>query len=227
MSERRTRSGSVFGEPFLSEEEVAKITKEEKQKEIEKANRKIELLKEKAERRSLNRAEQRGEQRLDHKLSETDSELSEGSDSSQDKTVIDLQSLAIDQLQTTQFFEGILSGAGTYTQANTAQSVGVLPGAGTTQSNMAEAEFSFSKFHKAIPEFSGTIAELNRFIACCDLFYDDLTNDAHSTSFLKALVKKFTGRAFDFYAKETWSNWPALKSALKKYFSSSQSFEGY
>lgn len=88
-------------------------------------------------------------------------------------------------------------------------------------------EFPFTNFHKSIPEFSGTNSELNRFIACCDLFNGELTTDPHRETFLKFLVKKFSGRAFDFYSKQTWANWLELKNALKKYFSSSQSFEGF
>lgn len=88
--------------------------------------------------------------------------------------------------------------------------------------------FDVSTFHKSVPEFDGNMENLNRFIACCEHFHSNLPNDNVKSTFLKALVRKFVGRAFDFYnKKESWESWDELKLALKSYFSPTQSFEGY
>lgn len=89
-------------------------------------------------------------------------------------------------------------------------------------------KFDFAAFYKSIPEFDGNINDLNRFVACCDQFYEQLgaDNDKQAT-FLKALVRKFLNRAFDFYNKKQWASWTDLKNELKSYFSTSQTLEGY
>lgn len=88
--------------------------------------------------------------------------------------------------------------------------------------------FDISSFHKSVPEFDGNVDNLNRFLACCEHFHSNLGTDELRTTFLKSLVRKLVGRAFDFYfKKETWATWVELKSALKTYFSPTQSFEGF
>lgn len=89
------------------------------------------------------------------------------------------------------------------------------------------ATFDVNGFHKSIPEYSGSEDELNHFLACCDLYYVTLTAPADQTRFVLSLVRKLKGRAFDFYNKAPRTSWPDLKVALKKYFSSSKSFEGH
>lgn len=88
--------------------------------------------------------------------------------------------------------------------------------------------FDVSTFYKSIPEFDGNVDNLNRFLACCDHFHSNLPSIEIKQTFLKSLVRKLVGRAFDFYnKKETWTSWDELKLALKSYFSPTQSFEGY
>lgn len=88
--------------------------------------------------------------------------------------------------------------------------------------------FDSNGFHKSIPEFDGNIDNLNRFIACCDNFYNLITTDPVKKLFLSALVRKFTGRGFHFYNKvNEWASYEELKKSLKAYFSPTQSFEGY
>lgn len=85
--------------------------------------------------------------------------------------------------------------------------------------------FDSNKFFKTIPEYNGNEENLNHFLACCDQYHDSLPDAANKKIFLDSLVRKLTGRAFNFYNREAWLDWAALKGALKKYFSSSQSFE--
>jgi len=88
------------------------------------------------------------------------------------------------------------------------------------------AEFVISDFHKAIPEYNGSINDLNIFLACCDYYNNSLSEEGKAI-FMRSLVRKFTDRAFDFYEKKSWNDWNELKTSTKKYFSSPQSLEGY
>lgn len=96
----------------------------------------------------------------------------------------------------------------------------------SNSSKMTTPTFDYANFHRIIPEFSGETKQLNRFLACCEN-YNETLSETLKPVFLKSLVRKFTDRAFDFYNKKSWADWDELKTALKKYFSSSQSFEGY
>lgn len=232
---RRTRKGSIFGEPFLTEEEIKQIEEEENKKKIEKENKKLERQKQKEKLEQEKKQEtislitsddnsdndelyQTSKPDLKNIESNSSSDSSSTDNNSDRSEQEDFKDISINNLQSTQFFANILS--------STQLSNTIVPEE-IEEIVINMAEFPIVNFHKAIPEFSGTIAELNRFLACCDLFHGDLTTDPHRAAFLKVLVKKFTGRAFDFYAKQIWANWDELKNALKKYFSSSNSFEGY
>lgn len=106
---------------------------------------------------------------------------------------------------------------------NSSEDQSIMPNSSDTA-----AMFDVSTFHKSIPEFDGNVENLNRFIACCDHFQSSLPDNSMKVTFLKALVRKFIGRAFDFYnKKDNWESWDELKLALKSYFSPTQSFEGY
>lgn len=239
---RITRKDSALGEPVLSEEEVRAIERELKQerankrleskkqkelveknivleseKELELANKSIEEataeLLSSTRNDELNNTlndtifENPGDIVLINSLTELNSELNES-----------FKSLDINTLQNSAFFAPIIK---------------IEPVEEIIEADIEQveepimAEFPFTNFHKSIPEFSGTISDLNRFLACCDLFNTELTTDLHRATFLKFLVKKFSGRAFDFYSRQVWVSWSELKDALKKYFSTSQSFEGY
>lgn len=87
--------------------------------------------------------------------------------------------------------------------------------------------FDLNIFHKAIPEYDGKEENLNHFIACCDLHFSTFNLEADQLKFVRSLVRKLKGRAFDFYNKSIRESWPLLKAEMKKYFSSSKSFEGY
>lgn len=91
---------------------------------------------------------------------------------------------------------------------------------------MAEHEFITSNFHKSIPEFSGNVRNLQHFITCCDLFYDNL-DEENKPRFFPALVRKLTQKAFTLYHNRTWDDWNQFKVALKKYFSVHKSFETF
>lgn len=95
-----------------------------------------------------------------------------------------------------------------------------------SDTKMTEA-FDYQMFHRMIPEYNGNINDLNRFLACCDQFYKTITLDANKTTFLSALVRKLTDRAFDYYNKQEIANWDLFKENFRKYFASQQSFEGY
>lgn len=87
-------------------------------------------------------------------------------------------------------------------------------------------EFPSNNFYKSIPEFSGDEKEVQRFISCCNFFYNTLT-EAHKAIFFQALVRKLSDKAFDFYNNRKWINWPEFRDNLKKYFSIQKSFESY
>lgn len=234
MSKRLTRKGSVFGVPFLTEEEVQEIEEEANRKRIEKEKKKLERQEEKQKAKELTPVEiEEANNILSAELKERDSDLSGNSEASVDEafktTENSLNSISLSNLHSTAFFKDVLSSTAHNFNVdnitNTDKEVSAEHILNETFANMTD--FPFTNFHKAIPEFSGAVSDLNRFLACCDLFHGELLTDTHRETFIKALVKKFSGRAFDFYAKQTWTNWLELKNALKKYFSSSKSFEGF
>lgn len=91
---------------------------------------------------------------------------------------------------------------------------------------MAQPVFDISSFQKSIPEYDGSADALNKFLACADMYHASLANEDLKATFLKSLVRKLVGRAFDFYfKKDTWASWDELKTELKSYFSESACFE--
>lgn len=91
---------------------------------------------------------------------------------------------------------------------------------------MSDPPFPTTEFHTIIPEYSGTIKDLQHFISCCDFFHSSLV-EAHRGIFLKALVRKLKGKAFNLFNNRQWGDWPEFKLALKKYFSVTKSFETF
>lgn len=89
-----------------------------------------------------------------------------------------------------------------------------------------EQKLSLTEFSKAIPECSGLIKDLQHFIACCDYFYETLSPQQKG-DFLKALVRKLTGKAFNLFHNREWADWPTFKAELKKYFAITKSFETF
>lgn len=88
--------------------------------------------------------------------------------------------------------------------------------------------FDYTLFHRMIPEYNGNKDDLNHFVACCDQFFKNYTEDENKKKFMQALVRKLTDRAFEFYNKQDNNvPWETFREEFRKYFASQQSFEGY
>lgn len=76
--------------------------------------------------------------------------------------------------------------------------------------------FELTKFHKLVPQFDGNEDDLDRFIDTCDDRYAACTENLGKAEFMSALRSKLTGRAYDFFKKTIYTDWPTLKIDLKK-----------
>lgn len=87
--------------------------------------------------------------------------------------------------------------------------------------------FNLTNFHKLVPQFNGNEDDLDRFIDTCDIQHFSCTEEVGRTEFMNALRSKLIGRAYDFFKKATYTDWPTFKTDLKKQFASPETFEGY
>lgn len=97
----------------------------------------------------------------------------------------------------------------------------------TSPSGSNMSTFDLTKFHKLVPQFDGNEDDLDRFIDTCGDRYTACTEDIGKAEFMSALRSKLTGRAYDFFKKTVYTDWPTLKTDLKKQFASPETFEGY
>lgn len=73
-----------------------------------------------------------------------------------------------------------------------------------------------------IPEFDGNSEMLHKFITCCEIVHDPLS-DAEKAKFMILIPSKLSKKAYELTIVQKYENWADLKSELKKQFQKSNS----
>lgn len=85
-------------------------------------------------------------------------------------------------------------------------------------------KFDFTVFKSLVQEFDGNSKNLGRFIQCCELMLTDLEPE-EKVIFMKHLICKLQGAAYELYRLKNYEDWSTLKEDLIKRFSKSKPIE--
>lgn len=78
---------------------------------------------------------------------------------------------------------------------------------------------------KIIPEFNGSSKQLDKFIACCEIVYNPLTNKEDQKLFLNILKSKLGQKPFDIIKYQNFESWKDLKTEFLLQFADTRPVE--
>lgn len=85
-------------------------------------------------------------------------------------------------------------------------------------------KFDFVNFNAFVPKFDGKREDLDKFIQCCEIVHENLTAE-EKIEFIKHVICKLQGSAYDTYNTQKWDSWEALRETLIKRFSKHKPME--